>query len=235
MAAEEADDSQLPLLDDGADPLVHVAGEKGMLAHTVETLGETFTTIIFVDLPLILLSVGIFLFFWMLAMLIGIFIRRIAWLLGARVNYTKTTIFIVQATIAVIGAYAALRELGIDFSHIFIGLGIGALAAAQIFIGVFSNIAAGLTIRSSRYLQVGSEVTTSTSFGALRGKVIEHNFGTITVDVTKETNSPNLSLLVVPNTNYQQAYLAHVPNPKYHTDPEPPTRHIGVVLRPKEN
>jgi len=219
-------------------PLERVA-QMGVYAHTVQTVGDTFSNIIFIDLPLILLAALIFGFFVMLGYLAALFIRKVAHMLRVRVNVTAITVFITVLLFAAIGAFVALRELGVDFSHIFIGLGIAGLAAAQIFVAVFGNVAAGISVRASSYLQPGSEVTMSTALGPIRGVVLEHGISSVAVELPSKANATTRDVAVVPNTNFSSSvYIAHLPLPPppppvaIDVSDKEPTRQMGVTLTP---
>ena len=161
------------------------------------------------NLPGIAIGVGIFIAFWITAIVVSHIIKKIA--KGVH-NEKKDVIFllakIIYATLFITGIISGLGTAGVNIMPLITGLGLTGFALGFAFKDLLSNILAGIMIIIHRPFIVGDEITVS----GFSGKIvnIDLRYTAITSD-NKIILIPNTTLLTTPivitnaeDTNYHE-------------------------------
>lgn len=151
-----------------------------LLSESTSQIGDVLETVFTEDLPLFLAAIGVFGFFIVLALLASIFLHRVLRLIGVPSHYVALVLYLIQPLIALIGAYAALRTLGLTARDVLIVLSLFSVGLGGALASTFANLSGGIAIRSTPHLQVGREA----SVAEWRGIVALHGFFNVTIDVT---------------------------------------------------
>jgi len=148
--------------------------------------------------PKIALGVGIFLAFWITAIIVSALIKKIA--KGVN-NEKKDVIFllakIVFAALFITGIISGLGTAGINIIPLITGLGLTGFALGFAFKDLLSNVLAGIMIIIHRPFIVGDEITVS----GLSGKIVNIDLRyTALTSGNKIFLIPNTTLLTTPIT-----------------------------------
>ena len=142
--------------------------------------------------PSIVFSIGIFIFFWITAIIFKILVRRIMDGKSDHANISQVLAGIVKNIILIIGIITALGTLGVNISAIVAGLGLTGFAFGFAFKDMLSNFISGIMIFIYEPFKLGDYIEVD----GKKGKVININLRYVTlIDEDQNILVPN-SLLV---------------------------------------
>jgi len=149
-------------------------------------------------LPKIAMGIGIFIAFWILAIIISYLIKKIS----KGVNEEREEVIfllskISYVTLLIIGIISALGTVGVNIMPLITGLGLTGFALGYAFKDLLSNILAGVMIIIHLPFIVGDEITVT----GITGKIvnIDLRYTALTAD-DKIYLIPNTSLMTNPIT-----------------------------------
>lgn len=159
-------------------------------------------------LPKIALGIGVFVAFWIAAIIISYIIKKVS----KGVNEEKEeVIFLLSkigyATLFIIGIISALGTVGVNIMPLITGLGLTGFALGYAFKDLLSNVLAGVMIIIHRPFIVGDEITVANITGKIVN--IDLRYTALTAD-DKIYLIPNTSLMTNPIT------ITNAKETKYH-------------------
>jgi len=176
----------------------------GLVGHKSSVFVQHFKD----ALPKIAFGVGIFIVFWITAIIFSYLIKKIT----KGVNEEREeVIFLLSkigyATLLIIGLISALGTIGVNIMPLITGLGLTGFALGYAFKDLLSNILAGVMIIIHRPFIVGDEITVTN----ITGKIVNIDLRyTALTDDNKIYLIPNTSLMTNPIT------ITNAKETKYH-------------------
>ena len=160
------------------------------------------------SLPKIAMGVGVFILFWITAIIISYIIKKVSKGIGKE---REEVIFLLSkicyATLFVIGVISGLGTIGVNIMPLITGLGLTGFALGYAFKDLLSNILAGVMIIIHRPFIVGDEITVVNLTGIIVN--IDLRYTALTAD-DKIYLIPNTSLMTNPIT------ITNAKETKYH-------------------
>ncbi len=179
-------------------------GISGLVEHKSSVFVQHFKDI----LPKIAIGVGIFIAFWITAIIFSYLIKKITKGVGEE---REEVIFLLSkigyATLLIIGLISALGTIGVNIMPLITGLGLTGFALGYAFKDLLSNILAGVMIIIHRPFIVGDEITVTNLTGTIVN--IDLRYTALTAD-DKIYLIPNTSLMTNPIT------ITNAKETKYH-------------------
>ena len=139
--------------------------------------------------PSIILSLGIFIFFWVCGTILKTIVRRIMDEKSPHANISRVLAAIVKNMMLIVGLITALGTLGVNISAIVAGLGLTGFAFGFAFKDMLSNFISGVLIFIYEPFKLGDTIEVE----GKTGKVIDINLRYVTIE--SENNK-----ILVPNS-----------------------------------
>ena len=128
--------------------------------------------------PSIILSLGIFIFFWVCGTILKTIVRRIMDEKSPHANISRVLSGIVKNIMLILGLITALGTLGVNISAIVAGLGLTGFAFGFAFKDMLSNFISGILIFIYEPFQLGDTIEVE----GKTGTVIDINLRYVTIE-----------------------------------------------------
>ena len=128
--------------------------------------------------PSIILSLGIFILFWVSGAILKIIVRRIMNEKSPHANIARVLSGIVKNIMLILGLITALGTLGVNISAIVAGLGLTGFAFGFAFKDMLSNFISGILIFIYEPFRLGDTIEVEGKIG----KVIDINLRYVTIE-----------------------------------------------------
>ena len=150
---------------------------------------EEIVSTISMNAPNLVLSIGIFIFFWISGTILKTIVRRIMSKKSSHANISRVLASIVKNIMLIVGLITALGTLGVNISAIVAGLGLTGFAFGFAFKDMLSNFISGILIFIYEPFKLGDTIEVE----GKTGKVIDINLRYVTI----ETENQNV---LIPNS-----------------------------------
>ena len=139
---------------------------------------EEVVSIISMKAPSLLLSIGIFILFWICGTILKTIVRRVMDEKSPHTNISRVLAGIVKNIMLILGLITALGTLGVNISAIVAGLGLTGFAFGFAFKDMLSNFISGVLIFIYEPFNLGDTIEVEGKIG----KVIDINLRYVTIE-----------------------------------------------------